>query len=68
MLEKAGDVVAVGMGALTVAYVVYEIARRKRRLHDIWDVLGPEDADLSGALMDMVENGELEPFTGGALA
>jgi hypothetical protein len=56
------------MGALAVGYVVYEIERRRRKLHDIWDVLDEEDALLTEALEEMVESGELQPYAGATLA
>ena len=42
MLEASGDIVSIGVGALAVGYVLYEIDRRQRRLHEIWDVLGSQ--------------------------
>jgi hypothetical protein len=56
------------MGALAVSYVVYEIERRRRKLHDLWDVLDEEDALLTEKLEDMVESGELQPYAGATLA
>jgi hypothetical protein len=56
------------MTALAVGYTVYEIDRRRRRLHDVWDVLGGEDAALTEGLVSMVRRGELQPYTGSALA
>jgi len=51
-----------------VGYVVYEIERRRRKLHDVWDVLDEEDALLTEKLEEMVESGELQPYTGATLA
>jgi hypothetical protein len=56
------------MGALAVGYLVYEIDRRRRKLHDVFDVLGGEDAELTEGLVGMVDRGELQPYAGGALA
>jgi hypothetical protein len=56
------------MSALAVGYVVYEIERRRRKLHDVWDVLDEEDALLTEKLEEMVESGELQPYTGATLA
>jgi len=55
-------------GALAVGYVVYEIERRRRELNDVWDVLDEEDALLTEKLEEMVESGELQPYTGATLA
>jgi hypothetical protein len=56
------------LGALALGYLVYEIERRRRKLHDLWDVLDGEDAVITDTLEDMVESGELRPFAGAALA
>jgi hypothetical protein len=68
MLDRFGEVVSLVLGVLAIGYLVYEIDRRQRKLHDIWDVLDGEDAVLTAALEDMVERGELQPFAGTALA
>jgi len=67
MPERLGDILTMVMGALAVGYVVYEIERRRRKLHDIWDVLDEEDALLTQKLEEMVESGELQPYTGATL-
>ena len=68
MPERFGDILTLLMGALAVGYVVYEIERRRRKLHDVWDVLDEEDALLTEKLEEMVESGELQPYTGATLA
>ena len=68
MPERSGNLLTMLMGALAVGYVVYEIERRRRKLHDLWDALDEEDALLTQRLEDMVESGELQPHTGAALA
>jgi hypothetical protein len=68
MLDRAGEVLSLVLGALAIGYLVYEIERRRRKLHDLWDVLDGEDAIITGDLEDMVDNGELRPFAGTALA
>jgi hypothetical protein len=68
MPERFVDILTLLMGALAVGYVVYEIERRRRKLHDVWDVLDEEDALLTAELEEMVERGELQPFAGVALA
>jgi hypothetical protein len=68
MPERFGDILTLLMGALAVGYIVYEIERRRRKLHDIWDVLDEEDALLTERLEEMVESGELQPYTGATLA
>jgi len=66
MLDRFGEAISVVLGALALAYLVYEIDRRKRKLRDLFHVLGSEDADISAELVDMVESGELQPYTRGA--
>jgi hypothetical protein len=51
-----------------VGYIVYEIERRRRKLHDIWNVLDEEDAILTERLEDMFQSGELQPYDGATLA
>jgi len=68
MPERFGDILTMVMGALAVGYVVYEIERRRRKLHEVWDVLDVEDAVLTEKLEEMVESGELQPYTGATLA
>jgi hypothetical protein len=68
MPERFGDILTLVMGALAVGYVVYEIERRRRKLHDIWDVLDEEDAFLTEKLEEMVESSELQPYAGATLA
>ena len=68
MPERFGDILTLLMGALAVGYVVYEIERRRRKLHDLWDVLGGEDAELTAGLVEMVQAGELRPYAGATLA
>ena len=68
MPERFGDILTMVMGALAVGYVVYEIERRRRKLHDIWDVLDADDTLLTEKLEEMVESGELQPYAGATLA
>ena len=68
MPETWSEYLTMFMGALAVGYIVYEIDRRRCKLHDLIDVLGGEDAELTEGLLSMVRNGELQPYAGGALA
>ena len=63
MLDRFGEAVSVVLGALALAYLIYEIDRRKRKLRDLFHVLGSEEADISADLLDMVERGELQPYS-----
>jgi len=62
-MDRFGEIVSVVLGALAVAYLAYEIDRCKRKLRDLFYVLGSEEADISAELADMVESGELQPYT-----
>ncbi|HEX3521804.1 MAG TPA: hypothetical protein VHT52_06925, partial [Stellaceae bacterium] len=68
MFDRFTEVMSLVLSALALGYLVYEIDRRQRKLHDIWDVLDGEDAVITDTLEDMVEKGELRPFAGTALA
>ncbi|HEX4617302.1 MAG TPA: hypothetical protein VH230_15485 [Stellaceae bacterium] len=63
MLDRFGEAVSVVLGALALAYLVYEIDRRKRKLRDLFHVLDSEEADISADLSRMVERGELQPYS-----
>ena len=63
MLDRFGEAVSVVLGALALAYLVYEIDRRKRKLRDLFHVLDSEEADISADLSSMVESGELQPYS-----
>ena len=68
MPERWSDYVAILMSALALGYLVYEIDRRRRKLHDIFDVLDADDAHITARLETMVANGELQPYAGATLA
>jgi hypothetical protein len=68
MLDRFGEAVSVVPGALALAYLVYEIDRRKRKLRDLFHVLDGEEADISADLLSMVESGELQPYSRGVPA
>jgi hypothetical protein len=68
MPERWSDYAAILMSALALGYLVYEIDRRRRKLHDVFDVLDADDAHITARLEDMVASGELRPFVGAMLA
>ena len=68
MPERWSDYVAILMSALAVGYLVYEIDRRRRKLHDIFDVLDAVDAHITAGLEAMVASGELRRRAGATLA
>jgi hypothetical protein len=68
MVDRVGEIFSMVLGALAVGYLVFEIDRRRRKLHEIFDVLDADDVDITARLEDMVESGELQPYTGATLA
>ena len=68
MPERWSDYLTIFMSVLAVGYLVYEIDRRQRKLREVFDVLDAEDAEITARLEDMVESGELRPYTGATLA
>jgi hypothetical protein len=68
MPDRWSDYVAILMSALALGYMVYEIDRRRRKLHDVFDVLDADDAQITARLEDMVASGELRPYIGAMLA
>jgi hypothetical protein len=68
MPERWSDYLTIFMSALALGYLVYEIDRRRRKLHEVFDVLDADDARLTERLEDMVASGELRPYAGATLA
>jgi hypothetical protein len=68
MPERWSDYVAIFMSALALGYLVYEIDRRRRKLHEVFDVLDADDAHITARLEEMVASGELRPYVGAMLA
>ena len=64
MFDRVGEIFSMALGALAVGYLVFEIDRRRRKLHEIFDVLDADDTDITARLEDMVESCELQPYTG----
>jgi hypothetical protein len=68
MFDRVGEVVSVVLGAFALVYLIYEIDKRKRKLSDLFYVLGKDDENLSADLISMVDSGELQPYTRGGRA
>ena len=64
MPERWSDYLTIFMSAAALGYLVYEIDRRRRKLHEVFDVLDADDAQITAGLEDMVASGELQPYTG----
>jgi len=68
MFDRVGEIFSLVLGALAVGYLVFEIDRRQRRLHEIFVVVDADDAEITARLEGVVESGELQPYTGATLA
>ena len=55
-LDRVGEVVSVGLGALALAYLVYEIDRRKRKLSHLFYVLGRSRAANFSPMSEAAED------------
>jgi hypothetical protein len=64
MPERWSDYLTIFMSALALGYLVYAIDRRRRKLHDVFDVLDADDARITARLEDMVASGALQPYAG----
>jgi hypothetical protein len=62
MFERWTDVVAAAAGAMAVAYVFWEIARRQRQLRDLFYILDGDDAGITLDLEHMVQIGAVRPL------
>ena len=61
MFERGTDVVAGVVLAVGLAYLVYEVDRRQKKLRDVFYVLEGEDAAIFDQLEEMVNTGVLTP-------
>jgi hypothetical protein len=68
MFERWSDIIASLGLAAGVAYVVWEIGRRQKRLRELFDVLDGDDASITSSLEDLVGSGKLKPFAVAASA
>ncbi len=62
------DVVAGVAAAAAVAYMVYEVDRRQRKLKDLFYVLDGDDRAVFDRLEEMVQTGRLKPHGEAATA
>ena len=66
MNEQFSNIIT-GLGALlAVAWLGFEISRKRKRLRETYDVLDKDDRHICVALEQMVEDGQLKPWTPGA--
>ena len=61
MFERGTDVIAGVVLAVGVAYLVYEVDRRQKKLREIFYVLDGEDRAIFDQLEEMVRTGEITP-------
>ncbi|MGH8551109.1 MAG: hypothetical protein ACRERU_21395 [Methylococcales bacterium] len=67
-MEKIAEVVGLFFAAALVTAVGFEISRRRKKLHELYDVLDSETKHIAVELEQMVESGTLNPFTEDSLA
>ena len=53
-------ILVVGISAI---YFGYEVDKRRKRLHAIFDTFDKEESRIAAALETMVETGQLKPFS-----
>jgi membrane-associated phospholipid phosphatase len=61
MFERWTDVLAGAVAAIGLAYLLYEVDRRQRKLRDVFYVLEGEDQAIFDQLEEMVGSGLLKP-------
>lgn len=62
MNEQFSNVIAGVTAALMVAWVGFEISRRRAKLREVYDVLGSDERAITAALEKMVAEGILKPY------
>ena len=67
MFENYTDVIGGLATAGAVAYTIYAINQRQRKLKDMFNVLDGRDAELTRRLDELIQDGLL-PYSGAATA
>lgn len=62
------DVMAGVAAFAVVAYLVYEVDRRQKKLKDLFYVLGPNSAVMTDHLEELVRRGMIKPLRKTAVA
>ncbi len=57
------DFLAGVAGIVAVAYMSFELSRRQRKLHDLFNVLDGASAELTRELSDLAASGALQPYS-----
>jgi hypothetical protein len=68
VFERWTDILAAAAGVVGVAYMAIELSRRQRKLRELFDVLGGEDARLTNDLTQLVDSGQLLRYSPAAEA
>jgi hypothetical protein len=63
-MESGSDIITMLAGLAAVLAMGFEFQRRRKRMHEIWDVLDDDEAKVGAALERMVASGELKPYVG----
>lgn len=67
-MEKASHLITTVIGVVMVGLVAFEINRRRKQLHEVYNVLETEDRQVVADLEHLVELGQLPPYIGETLA
>ena len=62
-MERVSEAVGIFFAAVMFAAVGFEIARRRKRLREVYDVLDSETKQLAIQLEQMVKDAVLTPYT-----
>jgi hypothetical protein len=58
------SIVPLLVAALGLFYFGYEVERRRHRLRQIFNVFDRQESEIATMLVEMVESGRLEPYSG----
>lgn len=67
-MDRISEVVGLFFAAVVVTAVGFEVSRRRKKLHEIYDVLDSETKHIAVELEQMVRSSTLKPFTEDSLA
>lgn len=62
-MGNASEAMTLFFGAVMLAAVGYEINRRRKSLREIYDVLDKDTKHIAAQLEDLVNTGQLKPYT-----
>jgi hypothetical protein len=63
-VNEDSSIVPLLIGALGLFYFGHEVERRRHRLRQIFNVFDRQESEIATMLVEMVESGRLEPYSG----